>query len=61
MSEFYTAASVKMTVLWLLGPYSLAEVYGRLRGTSCLHYQGNHSDFTAQKTATICTNIHALN
>jgi hypothetical protein len=31
------------SVFWVVAPYSLVEVYWRLRGTFCLHHQGVHS------------------
>jgi hypothetical protein len=34
--EVLTAASMKMAVFLVVAPYSLVEVYQRLRGTSCL-------------------------
>jgi hypothetical protein len=35
------AASMKMTVFWVVAPCSLVEVYRRLRGACCLHHQGD--------------------
>jgi hypothetical protein len=34
------AAIVKVTVCLDIAPFSLAEVYGRLRGAYCLRHQG---------------------
>jgi hypothetical protein len=34
--QVLTAANMKMTVLWDVKPFSLVEVYRRLRGAYCL-------------------------
>jgi hypothetical protein len=34
---------MKMTAFWDVAPCSLVEVYGRLRGSYCLHHQGDAS------------------
>jgi hypothetical protein len=34
--QVLTAASMKMTVFWVVAPCSLVEVYRRLRGACCL-------------------------
>jgi hypothetical protein len=39
--EVLTAASVKMTVFWVVAPCSLEKVYQRFRGDCCLHHQGD--------------------
>jgi hypothetical protein len=36
-----TAASMNLTVFWVIAPCSLVEVYMRFRGICCLHYQGD--------------------
>jgi hypothetical protein len=36
--EVLTAASVKMTVLWVVTPWSLVEGYRHFKGTCCLHH-----------------------
>jgi hypothetical protein len=33
-----------MAVFWVVVPYSLVEVYQRLRGTCCLHHKGDEDD-----------------
>jgi hypothetical protein len=38
--QVLTAASMKMTVFWVVSPCILVEVYQRFRGACCLHYQG---------------------
>jgi hypothetical protein len=49
-----TTFILKMAVIWVVAPCSLAEVYRRFRGTCCLNHQGDmtrpHSA-TTQKTA----------
>jgi hypothetical protein len=37
-----TAASMKMTVFWVVARCSLVEVYRRFRGAYCFHQQGDH-------------------
>jgi hypothetical protein len=32
---------LKMTIFWVVAPYSLVEVYRRFRGACCLHHQGD--------------------
>jgi hypothetical protein len=39
--EVLAAASMKMTVFWVVAPCSLVEVYRRFRGASCFHHQGD--------------------
>jgi hypothetical protein len=48
--EVLTAASIKMTVFWVVAPYSVVEVYRRFRGACCLHnYRPvDDGDYTAQ-------------
>jgi hypothetical protein len=40
--QVLTVASVKMTTLWNIVLYSLAEIYRRFRGTYRLHNLGDH-------------------
>jgi hypothetical protein len=35
-----------MAVFWVVAPWSLVEVYRRLRGACCLHNQGSESLFS---------------
>jgi hypothetical protein len=37
--QVLTAASIKVTVFWVVAPCSLVEVNRRFRGTCCLHHQ----------------------
>jgi hypothetical protein len=32
---------MKMAVFWVVAPFTLVEVYQRLRGPCCLHHQGD--------------------
>jgi hypothetical protein len=42
--EVLTVANMKMAVFWVVVPCSLVDVYRRLRGTCCLHHQGDRPD-----------------
>jgi hypothetical protein len=37
---------MKMTVLWVLAPCNLVEIYRRFRGACCLHHQGYEVNIT---------------
>jgi hypothetical protein len=39
--QVLTAASMKMTVFWVVASCSLVDVYWHFRGACCLHYQGD--------------------
>jgi hypothetical protein len=36
---------MKMTVFWVVAPYSLVKVYRRFRRVCCLHHQGDESNY----------------
>jgi hypothetical protein len=37
--EILTVSSMKMTVIWVVAPCSLEDVYWRFRGACCVHHQ----------------------
>jgi hypothetical protein len=39
--QVLTAASMKMTVFWVVAPCNLIDVYRHFRGACCLHHQGS--------------------
>jgi hypothetical protein len=41
--EVLTAASMKMSIFWVVALCSLVEVYRRFRGISCLHNKGGEA------------------
>jgi hypothetical protein len=48
--EGLTAVSMKMAVFWVVMLCSLVEVYQCVRGSCCLHHQGNESENFYQTT-----------
>jgi hypothetical protein len=49
--QILTAASMKMTVFWVVAPGSVVEVYRRFRDACCLHHLPDCNGATSQKTA----------
>jgi hypothetical protein len=48
--QVLTAASIKMSVFWIVAPCILVEVFRRFKGACCLHHQGDHrSDVRGSK------------
>jgi hypothetical protein len=54
-SEVLTAASMKMTVFWVVAPCSLVEVYRLFRGVCCLHHHHRPDD---ESTSTSETSVN---
>jgi hypothetical protein len=47
--QVLTAVGMKLAIFWVVAPCSLVEVYRRLRGAYCLHYQGDRPDDEGSK------------